>query len=171
MGGAAVAGASMITSTQVFADGGSITSRPGVPGTPTPSISGTSVSYAIPPATCTYSSPGPASARVDYRVYQTGGGATLSPQDASYVIGNPAGNPLAVGSGTRTVSGLAFGFGSVTIRIDVRWVCREPGGAAPGTPAWSCRSWTQTINYVFGIPLPGAIAAVPGSDATCAAPA
>jgi hypothetical protein len=142
--GVTATAASLIVSSPAFADGGSNNSRPTVPGPPDAAdFSFGSVSAGLDASTCP--TPPPSSARIDYSVYQTGGSGLLGgPIQAPglYSIGSPGGDPSGRNAGPFSLSGGAGA--TITIRFDLRYVCREPGGAAP---AWRCRSWTRTYTY------------------------
>jgi hypothetical protein len=136
MGGATVVGASMVVSSQAFADGGSISSRPTVPAAGVTYVrtsnSAGRFDLSFGAFSCLFGSL--PTARIEYGVTRTAGTATLA-ETAAYVVSS-------AGSASATVdwsTGL-----SVTFRIDLRYVCRDAGGAA----AWSCRSdsWSFTSN-------------------------
>jgi hypothetical protein len=175
MGGATVVGASMVISSPALADGGSVTSRPTVP-TPTFNFPTTNLpnvgTYTFPAANCTYSSPGPATARIDYSIRATGGTVTPSQAAGTYEIGLTGGNPSGVTTQDLSVDITGGGGGgTVTVTIDVRYVCREPGGTSPGVPAWRCSSWTHAFSR-SGSTLTPAANLVPATitDTNCGTP-
>jgi hypothetical protein len=141
-GGAAAAGASLIVSTPVIADGGSNSARPAVP-TPTFSATGTvatsTITWTFPPSTCPTGNPASGAVR-QYRLARQGGGSTTGTVLSG--LGDVWG-PTS-GSETRTVTWNPTGPATQTIRIRtrVRYTCRDFNGSSP---AWRCATFVRVF--------------------------
>jgi hypothetical protein len=168
IGGATVAGASVVISSPAFASGGSNGSQPGVAApivtlTKNPTSNDKAAgTVTISSRACPVGNVDPA--RLDYGITEFASSSLLSFAGAV--------TPYTTASGSSVADPISLEWSqqtnrSITIEVSARWVCREADNT---NLAWSCGVWRYTFTANSGGTVSAALSNPSLINSTCPAP-